>query len=102
MEMVMPKGYWIVRLDVTNQEKYQDYLKANAEPLKKFGARHLVRAGRFINPEGTSRSRNVVVEFPSYQAAIDCYNSPEYQRAIEFRKPVSSGDLIIVEGYDYP
>lgn len=98
----MLKGYWIVRIDVDDDEKYKDYLAANVEPIKRFGGRHIVRAGRFLNPEGTSRSRNVVLEFPSYQAAIDCYYSPEYQRAIEFRKPVSSGDLIIIEGYEYP
>jgi uncharacterized protein (DUF1330 family) len=98
----MPKGYWIVRLDVSDPEKYKDYLAANVTPFQKFGARHLVRAGRFENPEGTSRSRNVVVEFPSYQAALDCYHSPEYQKALEFRRPVSTGDLVIIEGYDYP
>lgn len=98
----MPKGYWIVRLDVTDPEKYKDYLSANVEPFKKYGARHLVRAGKYENPEGTSLSRNVVVEFPSYEAARECYYSPEYQRAKGFRTPVSSGDLIIIEGYDYP
>jgi uncharacterized protein (DUF1330 family) len=102
MEKIMPKGYWIVSLTVTDPEKYKFYLEANVEPFKKYGARHLVRSGRFLNPEGSSRMRNVVVEFPSYKDAIDCYNSPEYQKAIEFRKPVSSGDLIIIEGYDYP
>ena len=69
----MPKGYWIVSLDVSDPEKYKDYLAANVEAFKKFGARHLVRAGKFENPEGTSRSRNVVVEFPTFQAAHDCY-----------------------------
>ncbi len=98
----MPKGYWIVSLEVTDPEEYKKYLAANVEPFKKYGARHLVRAGKFINPEGTSRSRNVVVEFPSYEAAVECYNSPEYQRALAFRKPVSSGDLVIAEGYEYP
>ena len=60
----------------------------------------MVRAGRFENPEGSSRSRNVVIEFPSYQAALDCWKSPEYQEAIKLRLPVSSIDLVIVEGYD--
>ncbi len=98
----MAKGYWIVQLDVSDPEKYKDYLAANAEPLEKFGARHLVRAGRFETPEGSCRTRNVVVEFPSYQAALDCYHSAEYQKAIEFRRSISVGDLIIIEGCDYP
>ena len=49
---------------------------------------------------GASRARNVVIEFPSYQAAIDCWQSPEYQQAMKLRLPVSTGDLVIIEGYD--
>ena len=96
----MPKGYWIGRAEITDTEKYKAYIEANAKPFKLFGAKFLVRAGRFENPEGSSRSRNVVIEFPSYQAALDCWKSPEYQEAIKLRLPVSSIDLVIVEGYD--
>jgi uncharacterized protein (DUF1330 family) len=67
----MPKGYWIVRVDIADQEKYKAYIAANAEPLKKHGARFLVRAGSFENPEGTSRSRNAVIEFPSMRALVN-------------------------------
>jgi uncharacterized protein (DUF1330 family) len=98
----MPKGYWIARVDIADQEKYKAYVTANVEPLKKYGARFLVRAGRFENPEGESRTRNAVIEFPSYQAALDCWKSPEYQRAIELRADVSTIDLIIIEGYEGP
>lgn len=98
----MSKGYWIARVDVADPEKYKAYVAANAEPFRKFGARFLVRAGDFENPEGTSRSRNVVIEFPSYQAALDCWKSPEYQAAIALRAPVSTIDLVIIEGYDGP
>ena len=98
----MSKGYWIARVDITDLEKYQTYIAANAEPLEKYGARFLVRGGRFENPEGASRSRNAVIEFPSYQAALDCWKSPAYQKAIKLRQPVSTIDLIIIEGYDGP
>ncbi|KWT83532.1 MULTISPECIES: DUF1330 domain-containing protein [unclassified Variovorax] len=99
----MSKGYWIARVDVADPEKYKAYIAANAEPFRKFGARFLVRAGDFENPEGTSRSRNVVIEFPSYQDALDCWKSPEYQAAIALRaSPVSTIDLVIIEGYDGP
>jgi uncharacterized protein (DUF1330 family) len=98
----MPKGYWIVRVDVTDQEQYQAYVAANAEPLRQHGGRFLIRAGRFQSMEGGSRSRNAVVEFPSYQAALDCWNSEAYQAAIKLRQPVSTIDLIVIEGYDGP
>jgi uncharacterized protein (DUF1330 family) len=98
----MPKGYWIVRVDIADAEKYKAYIAANAEPLKKYGARFLVRAGRFENPEGGSRARNAVIEFPTYQAAVECWHSPGYQDALKLRQAVSTADLIIIEGYEGP
>ena len=98
----MPKGYWIVRVDIADPDKYKAYVAANALPLKKYGARFLIRAGRFENPEGASRARNAVIEFPTYQAAVNCWHSAEYQQAIKLRQPVSTADLIIIEGYDGP
>ena len=98
----MPRGYWIVRVDIADPEKYKAYIAANAGPLGRFGAKFLVRAGRFENPEGTSRTRNAVIEFPSYQAALDCWKSPDYQEALKLRQSVSTIDLIVIEGYDGP
>lgn len=98
----MPKGYWIVHLDITNPEKFKEYLAANGEPLKKYGARFLARAGSYRNPEGVSRSRNTIIEFPSFESAVECWNSKEYQNAIDLRKTASVIDLTIVEGYDGP
>ena len=96
----MAKGYWIVRVDITDQERYKLYMAANAGPFKRCGARFLVRSGRFENPEGTSRTRNVVLEFPTYDAALECWKSPEYQAAIKLRQPVSTFDLVVIEGYE--
>ena len=98
----MPKGYWIVRVDIADPERYKAYIAANAKPLAAYGARFLVRAGRFENPEGKSRMRNAVIEFPTYQAALDCWKSAGYQEALKLREPVSTADLIIIEGYDGP
>lgn len=98
----MSKGYWIVRADVTDQEQFKKYVEANYDALKKYGARFLARAGQYVVPEGTTRTRNTIVEFPSYQAALDCWNSPEYQAALQLRLPASAIDLVIVEGYDGP
>lgn len=98
----MAKGYWIVHVDIADLEAYKGYIAANAASLRKFGARFLARGGRYENPEGATRARNVVIEFPSYSAAVDCWHSPEYQAALRIRQPVSTADLVIVEGYDGP
>ena len=96
----MAKGYWIVRVDVHNEEGYKAYAAASPGICRKFGGRYLVRRGRFTNAEGQSRSRNVVVEFPDYDAALACYNSPEYQQNLKIRQSNSTGDLIVIEGFD--
>jgi len=98
----MAKGYWIVRVDIRDPEPYKDYMAANAGPFRKYGAWFIVRGGQSENPEGSSRARNVVIEFPSYQAALDCWRSPEYQAALRLREPVSTADLVIIEGYEGP
>jgi uncharacterized protein (DUF1330 family) len=98
----MPKGYWIAHVDVHNQDGYQAYATANPAIFKKFGGTFVVRGGKFECPEGTTRSRNVVIEFPDYASALACYRSPEYQANIKVRQPHSIIDIIIIEGYDGP
>ena len=95
------KGYWIGHIDVTDPERYKDYIAANAVPFEKFGARFVVRNGQSEVPEGgLGGRRHVVIEFESYAAAKACYNSPEYQAAIKIRAEASTGDLVIIEGYE--
>jgi len=98
----MAKGYWIARVDVNNEDGFKPYAAANAAIFKKFGGRYVVRGGKFDGMEGSSRSRNVVIEFADYAAALACYRSPEYQANIKVRQPHSVVDLIVVEGYDGP
>ena len=98
----MAKGYWIAHVDVSNDEGYKPYAMANPAIFKKFGGRFLIRGGKFECPEGSTRARNVVIEFPDYAAALACYNSPEYQANIKVRLPHSAADIIVLEGYDGP
>ena len=96
----MAKGYWVVRVDIDDLEQYKKYIAANASPLNKFGAKFLVRGGTHEAHEGPARSRNVVLEFKDYATALACYKSPEYADLIKARAPHSSGEVIIIEGYD--
>jgi uncharacterized protein (DUF1330 family) len=87
---------------VTDEEGYKPYAAANPAIFRKFGGRYVVRGGRFECPEGTSRSRSVVIEFPDYASALACYRSPEYQQNIKVRQPTATADIVIIEGYDGP
>jgi uncharacterized protein (DUF1330 family) len=93
------KGYWIAHVDITDPDGYKLYQDANARPFGMFGARFLVRGGRQEVMEGRVRSRCVVMEFPSYEAALACYRSPEYQEAKALRQGKGEIDLIINDGY---
>jgi uncharacterized protein (DUF1330 family) len=98
----MAKGYWIARVDVTDPEAYQAYVRANAVAFAKFGGRFLVRGGPYKAAEGVARARQVVLEFKDYATALACYDSQEYQQAKELRAKASQNELVIVEGYDGP
>jgi uncharacterized protein (DUF1330 family) len=92
------KGYWIARFDVGDPEAHKRYAEAAKPAFEAAGAKFLARGGAAFAAEGQARTRNVVIEFPSYQAAVDCYNSVTYQAAAAYRRPVSTGEIVIVEG----
>jgi uncharacterized protein (DUF1330 family) len=94
------KGYWIGQIDVPDAQAYKPYLTANQAPFAQFGVRYLVRGGRQEVTEGKARSRIVVLEFPSFEAALACYRSPEYAAAKKLREGLAEADIIVVEGYD--
>jgi uncharacterized protein (DUF1330 family) len=92
------KGYWIAHVDVTDPEGYKAYMTADMVAFGKFGGRFLVRGGAYEVVEGKARARTVVLEFPSYRAALDCYRSADYQAAAALRKGRAEFDLVIIEG----
>jgi uncharacterized protein (DUF1330 family) len=96
----MTKGYWIASVDVIDPEGYKEYIAANAAAFQKYGAKFLVRGGRFEMAEGKARSRNIVLEFKDYDTALACYRSPEYAAAKALRDGRADATLIIIEGYD--
>ena len=98
----MAKGYWIGRVDVIDSDGYNEYAQSAAIAFRKYGAHFIVRGGKFEVAQGGSRGRNVVIEFPSYQAAHDCWHSPEYKRASPLLMQATQADIIIIEGYDGP
>jgi uncharacterized protein (DUF1330 family) len=98
----MTNGYWIGRVDVTNEPEYRRYMEANGPVFARFGGRFLVRGGTYSIGEGEARARNVVIEFPSYEAARACWDSPEYQAVKALRDGHGIADIIVIEGYGGP
>ena len=94
----MPKGYWIVSVDISNPESYKHFIAENRNAFRKYGARFLIHGGKSEVVESTGRTRIVVIEFGDYATALECYHSPEYAKAIE-RKGSAVADIIIADGY---
>jgi uncharacterized protein (DUF1330 family) len=94
----MPKGYWIAHITVTDPANYPKYIAADAAAFEKFNARFLIRGGRYEPVEGPARDRHVVIEFESYETALACYRSPEYQAAAKLRQAYAESEVLIIEG----
>lgn len=93
------KAYWIAHVDVTDPEQYQQYTQRAPAAFALYGGRLLARGGRSQAMEGRDTpQRSVVIEFESYEQAVACYRSAEYQEACRFRQGVAKAEVIIVEG----
>lgn len=94
----MKKGYWMAMVDITDPDAYPKYVAANKAAFDKYNAKFLVRGGQSTRPEGPAGSRHVIIEFDSYDTALACYNSPEYQYALTLRQAASEARIAIIEG----
>lgn len=95
----MPYGYVIAQITVTDPKTYPAYVAQVAPIIEKFGGEFLVRGGRSVSFEGTPPGdRNVVIRFPSYEAAEAWYHSEDYAAAKALRMSASTSVQTIVEG----
>lgn len=95
----MKKGYWIAFVTVTDEQRYPDYQRLAPEAFTTYGAVALAQGGRSEALEGPHGARRTVVfEFESYERALACYHSPEYQRAREARAGAAEVEIVITEG----
>lgn len=95
----MAFGYVIAQIKVTDPKTYPDYVRQVEPIIRQFGGEFLVRGGRSESYEGTPPGdRNVVIRFPSYEAAQDWYHSDMYADAKALRMSASTSVQTIVEG----
>ncbi|MCA3628912.1 MAG: DUF1330 domain-containing protein [Methylobacterium sp.] len=94
----MPKGYLIGRVSVHDPESYKAYAAKASAAIAQYGGKILARGGKAEIVEGEGRTRNVILEFESFEQAKAYFFSPEYMEARRLRWPVSVGDFVIVEG----
>ena len=93
------KAYWIaVYQDIKNLEIIKKYGEKATPAIKKYNGIILVRGGKTKTIEGKHSPRTVLIEFPTIEEAIKCYNSNEYQEAMKIGKGEFNRHIQIVEG----
>jgi uncharacterized protein (DUF1330 family) len=94
-ELQMP-AYWIGRVKVNDPDQYKKYADQVPAILAKHGGKVLARGGRFQIMEGPGKfNRFVVIEFPTFEQAVACFNSAEYKNAAAFRRDGAAGEVEI-------
>ena len=99
-ESAMPKAYWIAHITVNDLDAYEPYRALVRDIIAQYNGKFIVRGGAQTVVEGEIRPRSIIIEFPTLQAATECYNSKAYQEAKALRTAASSGDICIIEGWD--
>ena len=92
-------GYVIAQINLKNKEVYKEYVDKVPDIIKNFGGKYLVKAGEFKSIEGKwDFTRNVVIKFPSYEKALEWYNSDEYNQIKNLRLENAESNIIIIKG----
>ena len=91
-------GYWVVKSGpIRDRAAFDEYARRWKPVAKRFGARILSAGGRLDAREG-DWGRSVIVEFPSFEQAVACYEDEEYQASLPFVQKACDRDLAIMEG----
>ena len=92
------KAYWVVRGNILKPEEYSKYIALAGPIIRKFNGKFIVRGGKQIEVEGEGYQRTVVIALSSFEEAQLCYNSDEYQEALNYVKISAKRLVTIVEG----
>lgn len=94
----MPKGYIIGHITVNDPDAYKEYVEKDTPILEGLGGRFIIRGGQSQVMEGDTLDRHVVIEFPSYEAALAAYKDSDYQEVAKIRHRTADSTIIVVEG----
>ena len=80
-------AYWIARSKINDPVEYKKYTDQVPGIISKFGGKVLARGGKFQIMEGPDKfHRFVVIEFPTFEQGVACFQSKEYDDAASFRR----------------
>ena len=97
----MPKGYWLATYKkIESKDNLGNYATKATSTIKSYGGNPLVRGGKYKCLEGNDFPRTVIWEFPSYQKAVECHDSKEYQAGWDLAKKTTVRHMQVIEGFN--
>lgn len=92
-------AYVFVNVEVTDPERYKDYIRVAPHSIAEHGGRYVARGGRTERLEGTwDPKRVVILEFPTFEKAKEWWGCDAYRGPKGLRQSASITNMILVEG----
>jgi uncharacterized protein (DUF1330 family) len=80
-------AYWLARSKINDPVEYKKYTDLVPGIIAQYGGKVLARGGKYQIMEGPQDfQRFVVIEFPSLEDGVKCFESPEYVAAAQYRR----------------
>ena len=100
----MPAAYLIVEMNITDPERYKEYMAQAPAAVKAAGGEYIVRGGRHETLEGDWQPHRVaLLKFPSYEQAKAFYDGAQYTAARQHRQGATEYfNMVLVEGVAAP
>tara|TARA_B100000214_G_C23927184_1_gene608932 strand:+ start:197 stop:484 length:288 start_codon:yes stop_codon:yes gene_type:complete len=92
-------GFAIFNIDIKRPKEYKEYVEKVKPIAERYGGEYIIRGGESTIVEGSwAYPRTVVIKFPSYEKALEWYNSEEYKPIKQIRLDNSVANGIIIKG----
>jgi uncharacterized protein (DUF1330 family) len=100
----MPVAYLLVEMNITDPQRYKEYMASAPAAVKAAGGEYLVRGGRSETLEGDWQPHRVaLLRFPSYDQAKAFYDSEMYRAARAKRAGTTEYfNMVLAEGVAAP
>jgi uncharacterized protein (DUF1330 family) len=92
--------FYIGTYDIVDPKEFQKYPPLVLALLPKYGGEVMASDTNAFLVEGTKRTMNAIIRFPSKEAALGLYNDPDYQAAKRIRQLATSNvSMVLVDEF---
>jgi|SRR6185369_10882438 len=92
--------FYIGTYDIVDASEFQKYPPIVMALLPKYGGEVLASDTAGLLVEGTARTMNAIIRFPSKEAALGLYNDPAYQDAKRIRQASTKNiSMVLVDEF---